>query len=318
MTETKTEWYIIVNPHAGSGKTIAEWEVAEKKLFELEIPYVSVFTDHKYHAAELAAKAASRGYRRILAVGGDGSVHEAFCGLMLWCEEHGVAPEDFTLGVIPIGSGNDWIKSLDVPHDTEEVIELIAKGYERKQDVVRVLTRGGKVSFMANIGGVGFDSHVCARVNAQKEAGKRSKRIYVSSLFHTILNLKSFHARIEGDGEIYYEGPCFSVAFGNGRYSGSGMRQTAGAEIDDGLVDVLIVPVVSIFRIVKEIHRIFDGSIQETDCLIYKRCRSLKMTPLNARSSDIVEMDGEIVGNLPLEINVTGKQINAVSGKPAE
>lgn len=318
MDETKTEWYIIVNPHAGSGKTISEWEAAEKLFSDLEVPYVSVFTDHKFHASELAAKAATRGYRRFLAVGGDGSVHETFCGLMSWCEEYGVSTEEFTIGVIPIGSGNDWIKSLDVPHDTEAVIELISKDSVRKQDVVKVITRGERISYMANIGGVGFDSHVCARVNSQKESGKRNKRIYVNALIHTIFNLKRFHVSVEGDGEEYYKGPCYSIAIGNGRYSGSGMLQTAGAEIDDGLIDVMIVPVLSLFRILKEIHRIFDGTVQNSKCVIYKRCKSLKITPLNARSSDIVEMDGEIVGNLPLEVTVTGFMTNAIAGQPTK
>lgn len=315
MNLGNTTWYIIVNPHAGSGKTIHEWEVAEKKLAACSVPYVSVFTDHKYHAEELAYKAAGKGFRRFLAVGGDGSVHETLSGMMRWSGENGVPSEEFTLGVIPIGSGNDWIKSLNVPHDTEKVVQLLARESFTRQDVIKVTAAGGRVCTMANIGGTGFDSHVCARVNTQKEAGHRSARIYVNALFHTILNLKRFRAEIVCDGKTLYSGPCYSIAFGNGRYSGGGMKQTCDALIDDGLIDIMVVPVVSVFAILKEVRRVFDGTTSSSSRIIYSRAREIHVAPLDARSSDIVEMDGEIVGNLPLVLEATGQQVGVVCGR---
>ena len=127
MSETKTEWYFIVNPRAGSGKTMSQWVPAEKLLEQKGIPFVTALTDHKDHATSLAREAAAAGYRRIAAVGGDGSLHEVFGGICSWCFENGVAPEEFRLAVVPIGSGNDWIKSCGVPSDVEEVIRLIAQ-----------------------------------------------------------------------------------------------------------------------------------------------------------------------------------------------
>ena len=112
------DWYCIVNPHAGSGKTMPQWAIAEKILTASSVPYKTTLTNYKFHAEKLAYEAAQRGYRRFLAVGGDGSVHEVMNGIVRYTEETGAAPEDFTLSVIPIGSGNDWIKSLGIPHDT--------------------------------------------------------------------------------------------------------------------------------------------------------------------------------------------------------
>ena len=71
MCETKTEWFIIVNPRAGSGKTISGWTVAERLLRELEVPFTCAFTHYKSHARELACQAARDGYRRFVAAGGD-------------------------------------------------------------------------------------------------------------------------------------------------------------------------------------------------------------------------------------------------------
>ena len=90
MSETKTEWYFIVNPRAGSGKTMSQWVPAEKLLEQKGVPFITAMTDHKKHAVELAREAAAAGYRRIAAVGGDGSLHEVLGGICAWCEENGV------------------------------------------------------------------------------------------------------------------------------------------------------------------------------------------------------------------------------------
>ncbi|MDO5442126.1 MAG: diacylglycerol kinase family protein [Bacteroidia bacterium] len=315
MTDTESGWYIIINPHAGSGKTMAQWSIAERRLAESDILYTAAFTGYKSHAKQLAYEAAAAGYRKIMAVGGDGSVHEIFTGAMGWCEKNGVSADEFYFGVIPIGSGNDWIKSFSIPHDTVKVVDIIKRGKFMKQDVVSVSSAVDNICYMANIGGVGFDSHVCERVNAKKERGRRSERIYVNSLIYTVLHLKRIQVEIIGDGESIFKGNCFSIAFGNGRYSGGGMLQTGLSEIDDGLIDVMIVPAVSLFKILKEVRRIFNGTTHESDAMIYRRCRHLKVVPLNAGSADIVEVDGEIEGRLPMEIKVTGMMANVLTGE---
>ena len=140
MPSTFPDWYCIVNPHAGSGKTMPQWAIAEKILTASSVPYKTTLTNYKFHAEKLAYEAAQRGYRRFLAVGGDGSVHEVMNGIVRYTEETGAAPEDFTLSVIPIGSGNDWIKSLGIPHDTRAAAELLTRSEFARQDVVRVET----------------------------------------------------------------------------------------------------------------------------------------------------------------------------------
>ena len=99
MDDIKTEWFFIVNPRAGSGKTMSLWVPAEQKLQKLGISFVTAMTDHKRHATELAFEAAHKGYRRIVAVGGDGSLHEVLSGIARHCDEKGVDPSGFTIGV---------------------------------------------------------------------------------------------------------------------------------------------------------------------------------------------------------------------------
>ena len=317
MPTIKPDWYCIVNPHAGSGKTMPIWALAEKQLTSLSVPYKTTLTNYKFHATLLAREAAQHGYRKILAVGGDGSVHEVLNGIMQYCDAQGVAPEEFTLAVIPIGSGNDWIKSLNVPHDTKAVVDLIAAGSFARQDIVRVETDPGDggertVSYMANIGGVGFDSHVCDRVNALKERGKRSKMIYLGALFYTMARTRALNTRIVADGKVIYDGDIYSVAFGNGRYSGGGMRQVPMSEIDDGELDYMIVPRAGLLKILTQLPRLYNGTVNESGLLVTGRCARLEMY-----GEDIVEMDGEIVGHLPLTITMTGSQLSVLVGQPS-
>lgn len=312
MDVTKTDWFFIVNPRAGSGKTMSLWVPAEQKLQKLGIPFVTAMTGYKLHATQLAYEAAGQGYRRIIAVGGDGSLHEALAGIARYCDESGTDSSEFTLGVMPIGSGNDWIKSLDLPNDLDHMISLVEKESSGQMDLVRVLSSGGKVSYMANVGGTGFDSHVCSRVNLQKEGGKRGKLIYLNALRYTITHLFPINLKVVADGETVFEGTCYSIALGNGRYSGSGMRQVPKAEIDDGILDYMIVPKIKLKTMVKEMPRLFNGTIDESGVVISGKCRSLQVMPLDDASADIIELDGEIEGKLPISIEMDSRKIRVL------
>ena len=313
MCTTKTEWYFIVNPRAGSGKTMSEWVPAERMLGQKGIPFVTAMTDHSKHAIELAREAAAAGYRRIAAVGGDGSLHEVLGGICGWCAATGVPTEEFYLAVVPIGSGNDWIKSFGLPKDVMKMIDILAKGTFVQEDVVRVSLAGGKVSYMANIGGIGFDSHVCEQVNAQKERGKRSSRIYLSSLLYNFAHAKPFNAVFYRDDEQIYSGSILDIAFGNGSYCGGGMQQCNLANPSDGILDAIILPNIPIGQILTQVPRLLTGTLDKSDKIIYVRGRNFKVVPLDADSADIVELDGEIVGNLPVEIEILpGKKINVL------
>ncbi|MCQ2186738.1 MAG: diacylglycerol kinase family lipid kinase [Bacteroidales bacterium] len=314
MTETKTEWYFIVNPRAGSGKTMSEWVPAEHKMEKLGIRYVTAYTDYKRHAMGLAYDAAVEGYRHIVAVGGDGSIHEVMNGVAKFCDWTGTPTEDFYLGVMPIGSGNDWIKSLGVPHDVSDVVDLIKKESFTRMDVVQVNCADNKMSYMTNIGGIGFDPHVCKRVNMQKEAGMRGKRIYLNALYHTMRTLNTLNVKVIADGKTAYEGLIYSMALGNGKYSGSGMRQVPGAMFDDNLLDYTIIPKMPLGRMLKLLPHLFDGKITDSSSLICGRCTSLQVVPLDADSADIIELDGEIEGNLPISIEMANRQINVIKG----
>ena len=314
MSETKTAWYFIVNPRAGSGTSMSEWLPAEQMLEQEHIPFVTAMTDHKKHAVTLAREAAAEGYRRIAAVGGDGSLHEVLGGICSWCAETGTPTEEFYLAVVPIGSGNDWIKSCRVPNDVPTVIRMIAEESFGWMDILRAESRDGKVGYVANSAGVGFDSHVCERVNRQKERGMRDRLIYLKALRYTFFHLKPIRVVVREDGEAVFAGEAYSIAIGNGPWSGGGMRQVPLAANDDGLIDYMVVPKTKLYKLMKEVPRLFAGTVNESPLIHAGRCRQLRITPLDEVSADIIEYDGEIEGQLPLDLTFAGSRIHVLKG----
>jgi len=315
MAETKTEWYFIVNPRAGSGKTMSKWIPAERKLALLGVPYTVSYTDHKKHAIDLAHDAAAAGYRKIMAVGGDGSAHEVLYGIVKYCNWSGTDTSEFYMGVLPIGSGNDWIKCLDVPNDTGRVVELLASGSFRQMDIIQAICSGGKMSTMLNCAGIGLDSHVCKRVNIQKEGGKRGKLIYFNAMLSAISIYSPINVKIMGDGEEVFCGDILTIAMGNGKYSGSGMVQVPLALNDDGIIDMMVVPAQPVAPLATDvIPKLFNGKIVESGKIVYSRCRTFEIAPMDESSDDIVELDGEIIGRLPMIISGDGRKINVIHG----
>ena len=130
--EGNVKWFVVVNPISGSGKGLDDYPQISKLLRDNGIACEAVFTEHKWHATELTVSAVEAGYRHIIVVGGDGTLHEVVNGLFI---QKQVAPSDVTIAVIAVGSGNDWIRMHGIPTHYSEAIRTIKEGYTFLQDV---------------------------------------------------------------------------------------------------------------------------------------------------------------------------------------
>lgn len=311
-------WYIIVNPCSGSGKTISEWEKAKEELDKEGVDYIYVMTEKPSHATELAYAAAKSGHRKFVAVGGDGTINELFTGVMRYVDsegaEDGVLPNEFTIGVIPIGSGNDWIKSTAVPNDAIEAARLIASNSISTQDVVRVTGSQPQAHYMVNVGGVGFDAMVCDNVNKMKAQGYRTRLIYLWALLKTLGHYRSCPMEVECDGKIVYSGPCYSIALANGKYSGGGFRQTSPmTSLNDGLLDLTVIPDVNFFQIMTKLPSIVTGELYHKHPVKSFRGKEIVVRPISDRR-EIFEIDGEVLGQMPVKFEILNERVNIIVG----
>ena len=314
-------WFAVLNIYAASKRAESYWRKAEKALKELEIVYHGNRTGRSGNAMEITFDACMAGYRKFIAVGGDGTVHDVLNGIAAyldWANEVGYSVDfsAFTLGVIPVGSGNDWIKTTGVPKDVCEAVKTLKKGCVGHQDVVRlsVLDENDNEisrSYMVNVGGVGLDPRICEQVNRLKTEGKRGRILYVTSLIHAIRHRKSSGIQVICDGETVFDGLFYSIAFGIGKYSGGGMRQTPTAVLDDGLLDVTVIPELPMKRILREVWRLFDGTFHKVPELVTGKYKEIVVCPCG-RELEPVQVDGEVVGKGKAKFKVLDSQINIV------
>ncbi len=315
------KWLAVVNVFAASRKAGSVWKKAAVMLEDAGVAYKARFTGGEFNATALSMKSAAEGYRKFIAVGGDGTIHDVLNGIGEYiASAEGVSFSDFTIAVIPVGSGNDWVKSVGVPRDIRAAVRLIAAENLKKQDVVKVSVLDAAdleaeplvVSYMVNIAGVGLDARVCEIVNRKKEQGKRGKKLYVSALMYCIRHRVPVRASIVCDGIEIFDGRYLSISFGTGKFSGGGMSQTPLAVIDDGLIDVTVIPDIPLVTIAKEAPKLFTGTFHKVDVLTQARCRKVTVIPAREADAEPVEVDGEVVGRAPVSMEVLEGQLNII------
>lgn len=305
------KWLMIVNPSSASNATAGTWIESKRILMAGGIDVDDVQTAYKGHAIELAGDAAAKGFRRFIAVGGDGTIHEVMTGLLRYSDESGVDLGEFTLAVLPYGTGNDWIRTAGVPADMNEAATCIVRGNTAREDIVRLTLPTGTFC-MANVSGVGLDADACVRTNALKAKGYKGGILYKLMTAIALFTKKLRRVEIICDDQTVYKGRLFSAVIANGIYRGGGVHQNApGTGWDDGILDVSILPDVNKLKATILMLHALGGDFAAQKGIISRRFRKMAVIPLEG-APDNVESDGEVPGTLPLFVELTGQQINII------
>jgi YegS/Rv2252/BmrU family lipid kinase len=302
------DYFFIINPNAGHEKGKKDWAIISSLLSKYEIPYVARFTEAKRHAILLANEGIKNGYRKIIVVGGDGTMNEAMNGVLA---QKVCQASDVTLGMITVGTGNDWGKMFGIPHGYEEAIRIIKGGKIRLQDVGIVHFFHGtsrQKRYFINIAGLGFDAVVVKRTNLSKERGHKGEALYFINLLKSLLLYRHTHVTVEIDG-LKIINDVFTISIGIGRYSGGGMRQTPHAIPDDGLFDITIIKKIRKGEVIRSLKMLYDGSILEHPKI---EGYTGKVILIDSDPLIHVEADGESLGHSPIEFSILPKSINII------
>lgn len=296
-------WLAIVNLLSGSGRCGRDWHNIAQKLYAKGIDFDTVFTGYRYHAIELAKRGiVEDGYRNLIAVGGDGTIHEVANGIL---EQSEVPSTDVRLGVIAVGTGNDWIRTHAIPSDYEEAAEVLARGNTHIQDVAKATFIGRKGTeesrYCVNVGGTGLDAAVNYKVCQMKDKGRNGKSSYMWGLASTILGYRSCQMAAEVDGKRLAEGIIMSMSVGICRYNGSGMLQLPRSKDDDGLLDGTVIDRMSIPKIISVAGKLYNGKIYSERRTHHMQGRSITLT---AEKPLEVEIDGEALGTTPVRFDI--------------
>jgi len=286
-------YHVILNPAAGRGKAGKQKEAILNTLRSVlgEVSYTETTATGE---ARSAAEELKNNNTVVIAVGGDGTVHEVINGLV---------GGESSLAVVPIGSGNDFVKMLNLPLKASEAINVIKENRRKEVDL-------GKVNntWFANGLGIGFDADVV--VQANKIRWLRGFFIYLLAVLRTLRQFKNRPVRIKYSGYDLQK-DVFMISVGNGECQGGGFFLTPGAKVDDGLLDFCIFDALKSRQILGNLIKVLLGThihLPQVNLV-----QSKKMI-IESDSGIPLHADGEMVDHSAklLEITVHPKALTVI------
>ncbi len=281
---------LLVNPTSGGGRGGRNAPVVVEKLSAAGIDVIEATGESAEAAAALARQAlADGGIDAVIACGGDGTVHLA---VQL------VAGTDIPLGIIPVGTGDDNARTLNIPlKDVEAAVEVIAGGHTRKVDLGHIDTADGNSRWFLGVMSSGFDSMVNERANKLRWPSGKAR--YLVATVAELSLFKPLPYAVEIDGE-HHDGVAMLVAVGNGASYGGGMKVCPSAVADDGELSVTFLGRVSKLTFLKVFPRVFNGTH-----ISHPAVREISGRRITLDAPDqIAYGDGERIGPLPVTVQV--------------
>ena len=294
---------MIYNPEADRGRS---YQVAGD-LHQLSREWGGadwIGTDYPGHACELAAAAAESGYESVVALGGDGTVHEVVNGLMQ--VEKTRRPR---LGVVPLGSGNDFSAGIGVPLDPAAAVRRIFKkdGQVKSVDIGRVKDASGRIEYWCNVLGIGFDAAI--NIQSRNIPWLHGFWMYLAAILRTIiLKFERPMMDVDMDGRKF-SGRYLMLTIGNGAREGGGFRFAPGAKMDDGRLDYLIIDSISRLNMLRLLPEVMRGTHGRFPTVHLGRFQNLR---LHADMALPIQADGEMFA--PYAADVRAVEIAVVPG----
>jgi YegS/Rv2252/BmrU family lipid kinase len=300
----ENRWLVVLNPISGQGRAMHHHHEIEAVLRRHGVDFDLVVSEHPGHAVELVARAVEGGCRQVLAVGGDGTVNECANGIF---RQQAAPTAEVVLGVMPIGTGNDWARGLGMPKDYAEVAALMASGAHRLHDVGVATFEDGGTRHFVNVAGLGFDAHVVEAL-PDRTLGPMA---YLVGLAKGLLTYDAVSLGLTF-AERRIDTRAFVLFFAIGRYCGSGMNVAPRAEADDGLFDITLVQALSRWEVMKSLRKLFDGTL-----LDHPKVIALREAAARVDAGPVpVEADGELIGHAPVRFSLLPRALRVLA--PAE
>ena len=279
---------IILNPWAGRGNAGRQRGELEAALARAGVPFDLMVTHARGDAIELTRRGVERGYGRVVAVGGDGTINEVVNGIKAAEATFGYRA---SLGIIPLGTGSDFVKVLEgfVPNDIAGGVERLVSGYARPVDLGRVQIGGAGPRFFINALGMGLDAQVAAE--SLKLTKLRGLAVYLVAILRGLMNYQAHPMSVEYDGQRVRRRLLFA-SIANGRCQGGGFWLTPEALVDDGLMDLCLVDNMRIDEIIRHIPKVMRGQHTRLKQVTMGRARRIR---IDCAAPLPVATDGEVM-----------------------
>ncbi|NNC50133.1 MAG: diacylglycerol kinase family lipid kinase [Flaviramulus sp.] len=298
MDAALISWFVIINPTSGNGSSKKNWPKIKERLELDNFNFQHVFTSHSKHSIQLVQQAIKQNIRNIICVGGDGTLHNIVNGIMA---QNIVPATQINVGVIPIGTGNDWIKTFGISQNYRLAIKTIKNGALIKQDIGKIEFENNKLPaiYFNNLAGVGFDGYVVSKIEKHKQFGALA---YLYGAVLSLLSFKNFESKVFVNNKII-SGKTLMILVGICKYSGGGMQLTKNPHPCDGLFDITIAKNLNKFEIIKNLLNLFNGKITN-----HKNVTTLKskevFIEINQEILPLIQADGELIGSGSFKVSL--------------
>ena len=300
MTSPFGPLVVIANPRAGGGKVGRHLPEIERILTGAHLSYRIVPTTHPGHATEIARDALARGERYLVAVGGDGTIHEVVNGMF---KDGRPIAADAVLGVVAAGSGSNFVRSFNLPGDALQAARHLAGDRVRPIDVGQVTVTAGSaqiIRYFANIAEAGLGAAVVAR--ATRLPAFLGHARYLAAFWLALPGFRPATVRLDADGQAGQarQWRAHNVVVANARFYGGGMQISPKSEPDDGVLDVLVMtgPKSDAFTAVPKIYR---GAHLPHRNIVELRAARVRV---EADPPFQIEADGETLGTTPATFEI--------------
>ena len=313
MDGATDRWLVIVNPKASIGKCGKDWPEIKQLLTDEGIAFDAVLTEHPRHAIDLARDLVTeKGYRKIAAVGGDGTNNEVINGLFT---QQRIPTKDLRMGIIPVGTGNDWRRTFGLSVDYRENIGILKREQLFLHDVGKVTYFNDgdtQVRYFLNAAGTGLNEMVCNRTNRLKSQGKGGSVRYMLSTASCLFSFECVRIKLTVDDQEVFDGEILSLSVGNGKYNGGGMMMMPKAIPNDGLFDITVVRKVGMLKFAASISNIYDGTfVDKLKEVTTFRGKKIRIISIPAHRL-LLETEGETLTNSPFDFEILPQSINMV------
>jgi diacylglycerol kinase (ATP) len=296
---------VIVNPAARKGGAVARWPAIQAELAKRLGPVEPMFTEAPGHATHLARNALARGVRRFVAVGGDGTVNETLNGLL--DPDGRLIYPDAVLCPVPAGTANELCRALGHLAVAGSAFDAAASPRSQAIDLMRVRCTGldGRPvdRFGYLIVALGLAATISHRTGQSRWLKKLGEVAYLLMTPRVTLTYRQREVSVEIDGVPAGTRRLFTAMIGNTENGGGGMKLLPGARFDDGVLDLIDVGEVSRLGVLLRIlPKLYSGAHVHHPKVRTARGTSFRFD--SAGVETLVDLDGEMVGRLPLEVTV--------------
>ncbi|KAK4266913.1 hypothetical protein QN277_023771 [Acacia crassicarpa] len=299
----------VVNPRGANGRTGREWKQILPYLqsrFAKECNICESLTSGPCHAIDITREAIREGADAVIAVGGDGTLHEVVNGFF-WAGKPVTSnvkePSHSTaLGLIPLGTGSDFARTFGWKNDTYEAIERISKGVRSKIDIGVITGETGEEHYFINVA----DIHLSAKAGFYASRYKKfGKLCYVIGALQAFMGHHNQDLRIKvNDGDWEKCPKVTALCVGNAKYFGGGMKITPNADPHSGNFEAVILQNFKWYDFILKLHKLYNGTHLSVKNVSSRRVHSIEVEDLSGKGGIYIQSDGEHLGFLPRKIRV--------------